>query len=708
MGIFQETEDADVVENASFFSSDWLDQYQVQFGEWMDQSVDWIDVNLDWLLRAIKWPFDSLLGLLVEDFLEVANWWIIVVLMFFIGWLVRSFRVGLFAGVALTFCGLLGPGYWIETARTIGFVGVAVFLCVVIGIPVGIACGRVDPIWSVVRPVLDAMQVVHSFVYMLPFIFFFQVGEVSATMVTMVFALPPLIRLTNLGIRQVPEDVVEASRAYGAPEYRVLLDVQIPLARPAIMTGVNQTLLLAISMLGIAAIMGAGGLGRLMFSALSSQDVARGASAGLAFFLVAVSLDRISQPGEGANEGLFTRMRGAWAHRRNPEQLMDADAEAAREAEEQNYGGHPAPVASKEGLGIKIAMAGAVLGLVSVLMPWANDAGFVTSHSRFGDEDLAGQSFNGLSAAGGSFWGIFVLIGACFILFAGVMRITRPDAGRFMSADGVTIAAWAMLGGSVAYMLGSAAELAENYSHGIGVYLGVIAGLIAVVGGFISLTDAPYAPHRPVSRKTEWHRVVGGAIAAVVLVIGTISGWSFDQRDTNVLTAEDEARIQELIDEAEANPALAAQNQVIIQSIFNSARRTDLIINDGWVDRGAQQGVPSLVFGLTGVATVLLAAGALGGNEQHKKWRWSAMSMGTGVATCVVGAAWIASITRAGNPGYIVGVGSFLVLVAGLFVVSSGRALVNEFFRIEVFDDDPVVDVTESSSLAEDSVPEPV
>ncbi|MGB0502353.1 MAG: ABC transporter permease, partial [Acidimicrobiales bacterium] len=242
-------------ENASFWTKDWTDQYKVNFGEWADQSVDWIDINLEWLLNIIKWPFDFLLSNVVEGFLEQRGWWLIVLLMFFIGWAVRSFRVGLFALVALTFCAILGPGYWIETARTIGFIAVAVFLCVVIGIPVGIACGRIDPVWSVVRPVLDAMQVVHSFVYMLPFIFFFGIGEESATMVTMVFALPPLIRLTNLGIRQVPEDVVEASRAYGAPEYRVLTDVQIPLARPAIMTGVNQTLLLAISMLGIAAIM---------------------------------------------------------------------------------------------------------------------------------------------------------------------------------------------------------------------------------------------------------------------------------------------------------------------------------------------------------------------------------------------------------------------------------------------------------------------
>ena len=170
------------------------------------------------------------------------------------------------------------------------------------------------------RPVLDAMQVVHSFVYMLPFIFFLGrrrgVGHDGDDGVRFADAL---IRLTNLGIRQVPADVVEASRAYGASEMRVLFDVQFPLARPAIMTGVNQTLLLSISMLGIAAIMGAGGLGRSCCSrAINRQDVALAASAGLAFFLVAVVLDRISQREASDTGNLLRRIRLAWANRRTP------------------------------------------------------------------------------------------------------------------------------------------------------------------------------------------------------------------------------------------------------------------------------------------------------------------------------------------------------------------------------------------------------
>jgi glycine betaine/proline transport system permease protein len=249
-----------------------LDEYTIPFGEWIDQAVDWIAVNMTTLLEIIEWPFKTLLDLVVNDFLLQVSWVLVVAMMFMIAWLVRNLKVAFGVAAALTLCGLLGDAYWIETARTIGYIAVAVGLCVVIGLPLGILCGRLDGAWLVTRPTLDAMQVVHAFVYMLPFIFFWGIGPVAATMATMVFALPPLIRLTNLGVRQVPEEVVEASRAYGAPEWRVLLDVQIPLARPAIMTGVNQTLLMSISMLGIAAIMGAGGLGRLLFRALSSSS----------------------------------------------------------------------------------------------------------------------------------------------------------------------------------------------------------------------------------------------------------------------------------------------------------------------------------------------------------------------------------------------------------------------------------------------------
>ena len=194
-----------------------LDQWQIPVGDWVEQTVFWVDNNLRATLEIIEWPFLRLLNVIVDDWLLGMSWLTVCIAIFALGWAMRGFQIGALSFIGLAICGLLGEDFWRETALTIGFIGVAVLLCVIVGIPIGVLCGRVDGAWKVVRPVMDAMQVVHSFVYMLPFIFFFGVGFVSATMVTMTFALPPLIRLTNLGIRQVPEDVVEASRAYGAP-----------------------------------------------------------------------------------------------------------------------------------------------------------------------------------------------------------------------------------------------------------------------------------------------------------------------------------------------------------------------------------------------------------------------------------------------------------------------------------------------------------
>ena len=195
-------------------------------------------------------------------------------------------------------------------------------------------------------------------------------------MVTMVFALPPLIRLTNLGIRQVPDDVVEASRAYGAPEWRVLLDVQLPLARQAIMTGLNQTLLLSISMLGIAAIMGAGGLGLLVFRAVQNLDI------GLAAFVWSGAvhcgpwcLTAFLRPRPPTARNLFKRIRRAWAHRRDPEALLP---EAATVGAVATTRGHSAPLSGGERRALAITAAGALIAIVAVFLPWGHDSGKIS------------------------------------------------------------------------------------------------------------------------------------------------------------------------------------------------------------------------------------------------------------------------------------------------------------------------------------------
>lgn len=665
-----------------------LQDFRIPFGEWADQAVDWIVVNLEWLLSIIEWPFTFLIGLLVEDILEPISWVWVVLFFFVIGTLIRNVQVGLFAAISLTVCGLLGPTLWLETARTIGYIGVAVILCVIIGIPIGVACGRVDSFWQVVRPALDAMQVVHSFVYMLPFIYFWGIGPVSATMVTMVFALPPLIRLTNLGVRQVPADVVEASRAYGAPEWRVLFDVQIPLARPAIMTGINQTLLLAISMLGIAAIMGAGGLGRPLLNALSLQSVSLGASSGLAFFLVAVVLDRVSQTEATDKGSIFKRMRMAWAHRHDPEVLLAAQgtAEPAESPESDDLEGKFAKVTAKERPWMLVSAVGGLLAIVSVFLTWTTDAGFISAHGRRSDESFAGDSFSGLSASGGSWFGYLALAFGVLIVAAVVTTERAPGRGpRFFTTDGALIGSLALLVMMVCYLLASPVPQTSP-GTGTGVYLALVGGLVATAGSLMWVRHAAHSPLHPLSLIIGWGRIIGGAIAALVILAGAFSGWSFDERTDQVVNAETEAQLEELRQRAEENPEDAGPIAAEMSALRAQLDITQRVVTDGVSDKGTGFGIWTLIAGFIGLATTLPAAGLFGRDEQ-RQWRWSTVTAGIGVGVTAVAFGWIFVQVRSADPNYVSGVGSFLTMVGGCMLAATAVTVLSEFRRSKIYSD---------------------
>ena len=688
-----------------------LDQFQIPFGPWMDQAVDWIAVELDWLLDIIKWPFQTLVDFLVVDILEPVSWIWVALAFFVIGSLARNVKVGAFAAVGLGVCGILGDAYWIETARTIGFIGVAVLLCVIIGIPLGIACGRVDAIWQVVRPALDAMQVVHSFVYMLPVIYFFGIGEVSATMVTMVFALPPLVRLTNLGVRQVPADVVEASRAYGAPEWRVLVDVQIPLARPAIMTGINQTLLLAISMLGIAAIMGAGGLGRLLFKAINNQDVAQGAAAGLAFFLVAVVLDRISQREGEATKSLLHRIRLAWSHRRDPGPLLavdesqpDADTpqadddvpQADDDVPQADEGAFAIPTTA-ERIPMFIAAAGGLIAVVSVWLTWSSGAGFMSAYGRRSDEQLAGETFHGLAASGGSWFGYLTLVLGLFVLVSAVTTLLTPGRGpRWWTPDGAVIASLALLVMMIAYLLAAPSDLTVGQSTGAGAYIALLGGILASVGSLWWIRLAPHTPAHPLSARFGWGQVIGASMAAVIIAIGAISGWSFDRRADVIITPEVQAQIDELVAKADADPRQSSVYASQISTLEASLAVSDKIITDGVSGEGPRFGVWTLLASLVGLAVVFPAAGAFGRGE-HRRWRWNAIVAGIGAGIVCLTFAWVLTHVRSADENYFSGIGSFLAIVGGVVIVATAVPVLKEFGRSKVYDDS-------ESSLAEEPV----
>lgn len=692
-----------------------LDQFTIPFGTWTEQAVDWVTLNLEWLLEAIEWPFEFLLSNIVDNFLIELPWLVLVGMMFLIAWLVRNLTVAAGTAAALVVCGLLGDQYWVQTARTIGFIVVAVVICVLIGIPLGILAGRMDSVWSVLRPTLDAMQVIHSFVYLLPFVYFWGVGRVSATMATMVFALPPLIRLTNLGIRQVPEDVVEASRAYGATEFRVLRDVQLPLARPAIMTGINQTLLLAFSMLGIAAILGAGGLGQLLFRALGQQDVALAASSGLAFFLLAVILDRIAQPQSGANTSLFTRIVGAWKARRAPEVLLDdpdfnpdvepETAELDDDVVDVAHYGEIATVDSGERRSIYGVIAGAVLMVVSVLVPWGTDAGLITGYSRRSDQALPGESFNGVAPAGGSWFGILLVVLALVAILASVNMLVRPGSGgRWLAPDGALLASIGGLLTVVGYVLIQPSVLTVGYSHGIGVYVGIVGGLVATAFGVLWVRDAEHGPRRPLKPHVVFGPIAVATAGILFAVVSMYSSWTLDERQDAVITPEIQAELDEVVRQSEAGeiePGVAATR---IQTIRASAVAGDAIVLDGKTPDGAGLGIVVLVLSILGGAAGLVAAGVFGVGEQ-RQWIGGIVAMGVGAGIMAIAGGWIGSLARATEPNFTSGVGVLFALVAGVHAVVAGRLIVGGYERSKVYPELPALQGDQSASeLSEGAV----
>ncbi len=674
-----------------------LDQWEVPFGAWIDQMVDWIDANLAWLLDAIKWPFEFLLRNFVDNFLiEWLPWWGAVLIIFIIGCLVRSVSVGVTAGLALGLCGLLGADYWVESIRTIGMVLVAVVLCALIGIPLGILCGRVDSAWNAVRPILDAMQVVHAFVYMLPIIFFFSIGVVPATMVTMIFAIPPLIRLTNLGIRQVPEDVVEASRAYGATELRVLTDVQLPLARPALMAGLNQTLLLSISMLGIAAIMGAGGLGRLVYKSVQNLSVSQAASSGLALFIVAVVLDRLSQPEDSDTGNLFARIRKAWATRSNPEDLLkEAEASAAKKTHEKKE--EHKELTQPERIGYAAAGIAGVVAFVSTFLTWGKDSGLLSGHARNTDLDLAGQSFTGLQASGGS-WAGYVVFGlSVFLVLAAIASFRKAGSGnRWFSPDGVTVSSVAMLVVSLTYLLVNTAQGTVSYSHGIGIYLALASSIVAVLGSIYALWTAPYSALRPLPLTVSWSRILTVVTAVLFIYVGSIAGWTFDERGSGQLSAAQEEEVAALKAECDADASTCPLNTLAIGSIYNDARLSNKIIHDGYTEEGGGLGYLSII-GIAVAALFVIPAAGLLRKEEHYRWRWSTLTAGMGLGVSLIGLVWIASLLRVSETLIVTGNGAFLVLTAGYIVFSSSKKLLTEFRREMDYDDSAALE-TENNS----------
>ncbi len=267
-------------------------KYTIPLDDWIAVAVEWLVGNFRPQFQAIKMPIEVMLNA-IDDALLWLPEEIVLLAFLIIGWKTAGWKVGLFSIVSMAFIGF--TGLWDETMTTLAMVISAVVVCVLIGVPLGILSSRSDRFEAVLRPVLDAMQTTPAFVYLVPVVMLFSIGTVAGVIATIIFSMPPIIRLTNLGIRQVHPELIEATYSFGATKRQVLWKVQIPLALATIMAGLNQTIMLSLSMVVIASLIGAGGLGVPVFEGLNSLKVGLAGIGGLGIVLMAMVLDRITQ-----------------------------------------------------------------------------------------------------------------------------------------------------------------------------------------------------------------------------------------------------------------------------------------------------------------------------------------------------------------------------------------------------------------------------
>jgi glycine betaine/proline transport system permease protein len=269
-----------------------FDRLRVPLDRWFADFITWLTVNYRPTFQAMKRPIEVILQN-VEAFLLWLPPLVLIALLALLAWRWAGWRIAAFTVTAFMLIGMIG--LWNLTMTTLSMIVASVLVCLVLGVPLGILAARSDRFRAVMRPVLDVMQTTPAFVYLVPVVMLFSIGTVAGVIATIIFALPPLIRLTDLGIRQVPADVVEAATAFGSSEREILLKVRLPLALPTIMAGVNQTIMLALSMVVIAALIGAGGLGRPVVEGLNALRIGVAGIGGLAIVLLAIVLDRLTQ-----------------------------------------------------------------------------------------------------------------------------------------------------------------------------------------------------------------------------------------------------------------------------------------------------------------------------------------------------------------------------------------------------------------------------
>lgn len=269
----------------------WFTDHRIPIGSWIRQFVDFINAHAAGFFNLIS----DVLGFLIDGLTNALLWvppLALIVAIAALAWFLQRSRV-LAVGTLLSLLLVLNLGYWEATVETLSLVIWATVVCMGVGVPLGIAAAHRPWLFTLIRPVLDLMQTIPTFVYLIPTLILFGLGVVPGLISTVIFAIPAPIRLTQLGISSVPKPLIEAGEAFGATRRQLLWKVELPHAMPTIMAGLTQCIMLSLSMVVIAALVGADGLGKPVVRALNTVDIARGFEAGLAIVVLAIVLDRV-------------------------------------------------------------------------------------------------------------------------------------------------------------------------------------------------------------------------------------------------------------------------------------------------------------------------------------------------------------------------------------------------------------------------------
>lgn len=261
-------------------------------GAWINEAVRFLIEHNDQSFELAGGAIESFASL-VEQLLQALPAWSLIALATAVAWRRLSWRFAVFVALALAL--IFALGYWPQTMVTLGLTLSATFISLLLGVPLGIWAAKSPALRNAVRPLLDFMQTMPAFVYLIPAVMLFGLGRVPGVLATVIFAMPPAVRLTTMGILQVDREQIEAGQAFGASGTQLLFKVQLPLALPALMSGINQTIMMALSMVIVTSMVGAGGLGGDVLNSIQQLDVGLGFESGLCVVLLAIILDRTTQ-----------------------------------------------------------------------------------------------------------------------------------------------------------------------------------------------------------------------------------------------------------------------------------------------------------------------------------------------------------------------------------------------------------------------------